>query len=260
MNTLAELQTAFAVALEHPEQVDAVRLRHEGIAAPRRIGLYRNNTRITQTEALAGIYPAVQKLVGEDFFAAFAEHYRTRYPSRSGDLRDFGGTLAECIAEFDPAAGLPYLPDVARLEWDWHLCFHAEEVEALDVSGLARLAEDVDSEPALALIPAAKLLHSPYPAADIWAFALEPEPRQGTLDLDALAPAYLLIARPTDEVLVLSLAPADYHWLAHVAAGESLSTALEATLEIHPDFDLAERLPSLVSLGVFTAHQAGEKP
>ncbi|OBS10835.1 HvfC/BufC N-terminal domain-containing protein [Acidihalobacter prosperus] len=256
MPKLAECQAAFAAALTDPTRAGSVGLRDGVLDPARRLAVYRNNTAITQTEALAGIYPAVQQLVGEDFFAALAAHYREHHPSRSGDLRDFGAELADFIARFDAAAGLPYLPDVARLEWAWHCCFHAAEARALDPAGLARIA--AAREPELSLIPAARLLHSPYPVAEIWGFALDPERRQGTLDLDTLPPAHLLVARPEDEVYVLALDPPDHHWLSGLAAGSSLSDALAATLAAHPGFDLAERLPALLELGLFVAPDAGE--
>lgn len=50
-----------------------------------------------------------------------AREYALRYPSRSGDLHDFGETFGEFLRLWEPTAHLVYLHDVAKLEWAMHL-------------------------------------------------------------------------------------------------------------------------------------------
>ena len=111
--SLPELQAAFAAALEDEDagELDTL-VRANGLAPGQRVAVYRNNTRLTQLEALAGIYPAVQRLLGEEFFAHMADLFAAMFPSRSGDLRRFGGELAEFLEGFPPTASLAYLPGV----------------------------------------------------------------------------------------------------------------------------------------------------
>ncbi len=68
--------------------------------------------------------------------------YASTYPSRSGDLNDFGGEFGDFLAGWPPAAQLPYLPDVARLEWAVERVFHAAEVPPLDLSRLAGVPQE----------------------------------------------------------------------------------------------------------------------
>jgi hypothetical protein len=251
MLELAELQTQFAAALEYPETsgVDAW-VRANRISADRRIAVYRNNSRISQTEALAGIYPAVKQLVGENFFEHMADEYKGQYPSTSGDLREYGAALACFLASFEPVARLPYLPDVASLEWAWHECFHAAATEAVNAKALEALSTVTGGDTRLSLIPASRLIASSYPVADIWAFALDPERHQQKLNLDALDEARLLIARLEDHVNVMALTPEQFFWLGCIASGETLAASVEHTLASHPNFDLATSLATFVGLEV----------
>lgn len=258
MLKLAELQDRFAAALDD-ETVGGTDawVVEDGIAAERRISVYRNNSRIAQDQALAGIYPAVRALVGEAFFEQMADRYRMQYPSSSGDLRAHGGALADFLTDFQPAARLPYLSDVARLEWAWHECFHAAAEQSLDASGLAALAARPEAGMRLALVPASRLLASPYPVADIWAFALDPERQRQGLNLDVLDEAYLLIARPGPHVDVMEITAAQFCWLRCIVRGATPDSASEQVLSEDPDFDLAGNLATFVGLGVITLPREG---
>src|SRR5271154_2956773 len=61
-----------------------------GISPPAALATYANNARVNFTETLKRTYPAVSRLVGEDYFRQCAREYRRRYPSRSGDLQHVG--------------------------------------------------------------------------------------------------------------------------------------------------------------------------
>ena len=251
MTKLAELQAQFTAALLGSEtSVTGSWVRTNGIDPERRIAIYRNNSRIAQTEALAGIYPAVRQLVGENFFECMAEEYREHYPSTSGDLRNYGAALARFLESFEPAASLPYLPDVAHLEWAWHQCFHAAAAEPANTAALTALGTVIEGETRLSLIPASRLLTSLYPVADIWAFALDPHRHQQKLDLDALDEAQLLIARAREHVDVMALTAEQFFWLACIASGQTLAAAFERTMTSYPDFDFATSLATFVELDV----------
>ncbi len=90
---------------------------------------------------MAGAFPAVKRIVGDDFFTAMARVYVVAEPPSSPVLMDYGVTFADFIAGFEPAASLPYLPDIARIERAWREAYHAEEAPPLDLSDLARISE-----------------------------------------------------------------------------------------------------------------------
>jgi hypothetical protein len=114
-DALAAQQQAFSDALFAPAAEASLKLRHG-----ERFGLYRGNLASTWTKALAAAYPVIAQLVGEEFFAALAREYGRAHPSDSGDLNRFGARFEPFLRCFEHVKDLPYLPDMARLEWQLH--------------------------------------------------------------------------------------------------------------------------------------------
>lgn len=250
---LRELQGAFAAALEDGDD-EAIRglIRPNGLEPGRRLDVYRNNSRLTQTEALSGIYPAISRLLGEEFFAHMAGLFCSIYPSRSGDLRRIGRELADFLAEFPPTRPLAYLPDVARLEWAWHEAFHAPLSTAPGERACARPRGARPEALRLALRPGASLLRSDFPAPRIWEFALaERGADTPRLDLSHPRAAHALVLRPRLEVLVCELEPAEWRWLQALNEGAALDAADELARAMDPGADPARYLRDHLQLGSF---------
>ncbi|HTN93837.1 MAG TPA: DNA-binding domain-containing protein [Gallionella sp.] len=209
------------------------------------IEVYRNNYRGNLHDALAGAYPVIAKLVGKDFFRLLARQYIGRYPSRSGNLHHYGAEMAEFVAAFEPAQGLPYLPDVAVLEWACHRAWFADDA-AIDIAGLAQISPEQYSDLILCIHPACHLVCSRYPVAAIWQAHQPGENSDFHIDLDS-GPCNVLVSRKDDVVRVGELAQADAAWLQAILAGIPLGGATAATLERHPDFDLQAALMNLAA-------------
>jgi hypothetical protein len=124
----------------------------------RRLAIYRGNVVAGITQALTAHYPVIAQLVGDEFFKALARAYWQAFPSKSGDLGDYGTALPEFLADFSPSQHLPYLPDVARLEWAVHKAETAADAPA----------QAITREPALLWMPGSQLLKSVWPIASIW--------------------------------------------------------------------------------------------
>ena len=110
MRSLLEWQSGFAASL----------LGRGGAPG---VSVYRSNAFGNWAQALAGAYPIARKVVGADFFEGLAREYARAYPSASGDLNEYGAHLAEFVAAFPHTQDLPYLPDVARMEWLAHRAY-----------------------------------------------------------------------------------------------------------------------------------------
>jgi hypothetical protein len=92
-----------------------------------RFAVYRNNLVVSLVDALADTYPVVQEMVGVEFFRAMAREFVRVQPPASPVLAHYGAGFAEFIEDFPPAAGLPYLPDLARLELMRVEVYHAAD-------------------------------------------------------------------------------------------------------------------------------------
>ena len=100
----------------------------------RRLAVYRNNVLGSLVDGLVSSFPVVQALVGEDFFRAMAAMFVRVAPPCSPVLAEYGGGFANFIASFAPAGGLPYLPDIARLEFARIQAFHAADAPVLSMA------------------------------------------------------------------------------------------------------------------------------
>ncbi|MCH9027098.1 MAG: putative DNA-binding domain-containing protein [Proteobacteria bacterium] len=140
----------------------------EGLSSAELLRIYGSSIFGTLTRALSEIYPVCRRLVGPAFFETMARIFIHQMPSHSADLADYGQALADFVAEFEPAAGLTYLPDVARLEWHWHRAFHAADEPGLDVTVLGEIAKSDRSRILFRLPASATLLASNFPIHRIW--------------------------------------------------------------------------------------------
>lgn len=239
MPSLCELQETFAAALLAPE-VDGVLpfVVADRIAPAERLAVYRSNVRHNFRDALRAVYAVVDRLVGERFFDCAADRYARAHPSTSGDIHAFGAHFADFVAAFEPAAGLPYLPDVARLEWAMHEVFHAAAPPPFPLERLAALPAHAHAALRFTLSPACRLVASPWPVHRLWALNQPGVAWDHAFDLDAGGVA-LLVRRSGFEVELEPLPAGEFAMLARLAAGQPLAAALEAAHASAPDFDLS---------------------
>lgn len=183
-------QTVFAAALLNPA-LPAPHGLHGRDDAPagRRFDVYRNNVVSGLIDALEAGFPVVQALVGPDFFRAMAGDFVRDHPPRSPRLMLYGAGFGDFLAGFPPAQTLPYLPDVARLEYLLRESYHAADSGPVDAAALAAVPPQRLAELHLRFAPSMRLMRSDWPVAAIWAAHRGgPPPRGGAEDI--------LIARP----------------------------------------------------------------
>ena len=220
MNALAEWQRQFAAEL------------FGGTAGGKPLEVYRGNVRANLHDALAAAYPVVRRLVGPAFFREAALQYAAAHPSRSGDLHDYGGSLAAFLEGYAPARGLDYLPDVARLEWAVAASFHAADDRALDYAALGAIDPGLLDGVRLRLQPSVRLVASRHPIAAIWE-ANQPG-RDGTPERSEGADR-AVVHRERYEVRVRPVDPTSWRFLEALQSGASLA-------ELAADEGIAPRL------------------
>jgi len=204
--------------------------------------VYHGNVFGNWSQALAGAYPIVRKIVGEEFFEALAREYARAHPSASGDLNEYGAHLATFVAAFSQTQDLAYLADVARIEWLAHRAYYAQDAQPFGLKGLGESSR-------LALTPPCALLASDWPLARIW--TVHQEDYEGEIDVDlGSGPDRVLVHRPRWRALVRSLAPGDYRFLDLAREGMTLGEALEGAAAEDPAFDPALALARWVDAGV----------
>lgn len=232
----------------------AALVRPTALPAARRLAIYRNNHVQNLVAALGAVYPVIRRLVGDAFFRQAAKACIGVHRSRSGDLHDFGGEFPVFLRAYQPAAPLPYLPDVAALEWAVHRAYHEAELPAL---ALARLAEvPPAAQPGLRLVlqPSARFVCSPYPVLQIWQANQPGEDDASTISLDGDG-VHLLVVQRALEIEFVLLDAVEYGWLAALAEGMGLGQASARAFDLDPAFDLASALARHIGRGLFTELQ-----
>ena len=235
----SETQAAMAAALLDPAR--------PGPGDPR-FAVHRNNVVAGLIAALAETYPAVEKLVGRDFFRAAAGLFVRAHPPAGPVLLRWGGAFPDWLAAFPPAGGLPWLADVARLEWARAEAFHAADAEPVAAAALAAVPADRLPDARLTPHPSLRLTASRHAAVSLWADVTGP----GVGGIDPTRPETALVVRPRETVEVSVLPPAAAAFLGAIVAGRPLGEAADAGLA-HPDFDLSAQIAAAFAAGLIVA-------
>lgn len=221
-----------------------------GRPAGRRYDVYRNNVTVSLIEALAAIYPAVQRITGPDFFRAMARAHVRSTPPGSPLLFEYGRDFPAFIASYDYAEPLPWLVDVARLERAWLDAYHAADAAPLAAAGLAAVPPERLGDVVFVPHPATRIVRSPYAAVTIFAAnrADAPVPR-----IDASTPEDALITRPDVDVMVRHLPSGGAVFIDELISGRPLGEAAAAAQTASEAFDIAANIAGMIEAGAFTS-------
>lgn len=220
-----------------------------------RLAVHRNNVVGSLVDALADNFPVTERLTGSEFFRAMAAVFVRSHPPQSPILAHYGAEFPAFIANFGPASGLPYLADLARLEFAWVTAYHAADASALDATALGRALSTPEAlhELRFAWHPSLQVLGSPYAVVSLWAAHQNEEDFAG-LVIDHTEQAIVL--RDALEVVVLPVAPGAACFahlsLNHAPFGEAVAQAFA----VDTSFDPGATLALLVSHHALTALHA----
>jgi hypothetical protein len=250
MHSLRDLQAGFAAALFNPSASrDAPGIRSAGISPAVRLGFYRTNVFENYRKALAVTYPAVQTLIGSGLFDALAQDYTRRYSSRSGDVGAQGAHFAEFISRHPVARQLPYLADIARLEWCLEESFNEADTPPLSLERLAAVAPEQCEQLRFLLAASARLISSRYPIDRIWQICQPGHTGDEQIDLDA-GGVDLLVRRQGYAVTTERLDTAELAMLTALASGYTFAEAFDYARSMRAAFDPAAFLPRFLANGV----------
>jgi len=193
-----------------------------GLSGEEHVRIYRQTVLGTLTRSLGNIFAVTRRLVGEQFFDAMAARYIPDAPSRSPDLADYGESFPQFIREFAPAAELPYLGDVALLEWHWHRAFHAADEPPLDSEALRAAAAEDASRIVFRLPASATLLESRFPIRRIWQINQPDYHGSDQLSLDDGGERLIVWRRLANELRIDELDDDTWQLLNGIAKGQTL--------------------------------------
>jgi hypothetical protein len=220
------------------------------LAAQPGFAVYRNTVMKGCIDALQANYPSIARLVGDEWFRAAAAIYVRANLPRHPTLADYGADFAAFLAGFPPAAELPYLPGVARLDRFWTEAHVARDETPVEAAAVARLAPDELGRVVLRPHAAARWAwFDAQPIVTIWRRNRYPEGAdEGEIEWRGEG---VLIVRPQAAVEYTELDAAACAFLDACAAGRTLGEAAAAALAVRADVDLAGLMKRLLDAEAF---------
>jgi hypothetical protein len=244
MSALLDLQYALRDATLRGDAAQAASaILAGGIAAEARLQIHRHHFFTTLSEALAVNFPVVCKLVDRRFFEFLAHRYIALNPPREPCLFEYGTSFPDFIAGFPACRELPYLPDMARLEWAMNAVSNAPDLPSLSPDMLSDVEPERFATLRFVLHPASRVVSSRYPVDRIWrANQSDGE----SVDL-ASGGVRLLVQRRDDDVQWRALSAAEHLFVRALAAGQTLGDAIDNA----GDFDFTAMFAELLAGGAF---------
>ena len=248
MPTLLEVQTAMRCSLLGSGDAAVAPTLGDALTPADRLSVYRNTSRTALTNALRLNFPAVQRLVGKDFFAAAADAFISHNPPNTAWLDLYGDGFPEFLQSFEPATGLIYLPDVARLERAVGRALHAVDAKPLEYSQLLHIEASVQGRVRFIPHPSVSLVFSRYPVDAIWRAVLaRDDVTLASIDLSPGA-VRLFVRRRIGEIEITRLGERRWKFTEALFTDHSLSAALT----VADDFDAAAWLAAHLAAGHFS--------
>ena len=253
MSGLLDTQRDFAAALRDAGAAPAAArwLAGDPAQAARRLAIYRANVAASIERALAAAYPVIRQVVGDEFFDALARAHLAAQPSTSGDLHDYGAGFADFVAAFPHTQSLPYLPDLARLEWAVHRAYGAADAAPFDTAALAAIPAERQGTLRFVLAEGTAVIESAHPVLRVW--QIHQPGFDGEFGVDWAISQRALVAREGLRVDASELTPGEAAFLRAVLAGEAFAEAAGAAFEADADVDLGALLGRVIAAGLITA-------
>ena len=226
-----------------------------GSDVQRRLDVHRNHVVAGPVDVLRETFPVVCQLVGNDFFDTMAAAFVRSAPPRSPLLFEYGAGLPAWLPSFEPAAPLPYLADVAQLEWLQQRAAHAADADRPTLEALSAALADAAALPLLRarLHPSAGVLNSRFAAVSLWRAHQQHDIERALAQVDChRAEAALVLRDDDDDVCVLPLRAEEAMFIAQLNDGWPLGQALA---KAGPDVDAAAALGILIRHGVLLRWQ-----
>ena len=197
--------------------------------------VYRNGYLRTTIEALAANFPVVDTMVGTAYFKQLAHAFVSEFPPTTSTLTRYGKDFPAFIGR-RIKHDLPYLADVASLDFAWLRSYFSSSGNKIDTAELASF-EDRIVEVRLALHSSVQLVSLTWNVFEIWQLHRRGESADEKISFSEV-PQYVLVWRPEQIVQARLLNDAEFAFFTAIKQGETLGVAADAAIGIEGTFDL----------------------
>lgn len=191
-----------------------------------RLAIYVDGYPARMHEALREAFPAIAHIVGAPGFIALVDRYCSTVDSRAMNLNAIGEEFPPFLHSDISASGLPFLPDLARLEWLVQRAFHAPREAPIEPAAMRPEPGVAWENVRLRFQPSLGVLRSAWPVLDLW--QARETPRE-EIDIELVdRPQAVLVQRNGFEVHAHPIEDAEAFLLEALLSGASLSAAIES--------------------------------
>ncbi len=166
MTNLAKLQQDFAKHIyQKSDKKILSEIIYSNIEALERLNIYRNNILGNFESILSSTFIVTKKILGEKEFDRLTQKFCQKFPSKSGDLNEFGTEFPQFIKSYEPK----YLKDLAQLELFYHQSYFAPRPQnKFDLNKFKKIKAENFSKITFTLNPSCILLTSKFAIFTIW--------------------------------------------------------------------------------------------
>jgi len=201
----------------------------------KRLEVYREGYLARTKEALKEVYETLEHVMGDAAFTQVAEEYAQAFPSEDYNLNHKGRHLSQYFNQTKRFKDLPFLSDLAALEWSIATAFHAPHEPVLDSFRFTQFSPDEWERLLIHFQSSVFVQSSQWPIVDIWKARKTPV-KDIKLNLSHHPQQALIHRQEDDQVVCEEMSLVEFQILERLLAGSSLGEVFES-LEDQPDID-----------------------
>ncbi len=216
---LADFQHAFLQqVLRQDNELDCAAGPHR-----QRIRIYQNNVFAAVLDYLREVYPAVQGLVGQDYFRQMSQLLAQLRPPQEGNIHHYGADMTLLLEQLPELDGLPYLKDLMDYEWGLHKAYFAPAENSLDPNACE---QDALLKLPVRLKQSVTFIDSCFPVYEIHRQSLPAFEGEIAISLEQ-AEDKLLVYKHQDAVLTHKINHSEAALLRQLTVSKNLTQAIE---------------------------------
>jgi hypothetical protein len=196
------------------------------LSLTKRLDIYAEAYFARILEVLGQDFSSVAQQMGEQAFSKIVAEYLKAHPSKTTNIGEIGASFPAFLSAHELTCELPWLSELAWVEWRVSQSFYADDWPTMDVKSLATVHPEAWPGARFTLDPSAYLLRTFWNADELW---LKPD---ATVRQEE---RLLLIQRGSGNVTVTNLEPPQFQVLEFM----QLDLTLEEICEKLADTDRA---------------------
>lgn len=207
-----------------------------------RLSIYRNNTYTSLVAALSETFTNIVHTVGEEFFSVLAKEFIQESPPKTASLIQYGDSFPKFIQQHERIQQLPYLSDLAKLDFARNMAYYAEEKPSLTQTDYAALSPEQLINSVVTPNSSVVLLRSPYAIYSIHRF----NENGGHSETSYTTPEFGVTSRTEAGITSHQLTQPFYDFFDYLTKEATVGEALENVLKQTPDFNASNAIQFLI--------------